>query len=115
MNKNISNAIYEKAFENCHKYDIRTTANAMIGLPFETESNILETAMFLKKLNARSVSLAIFAPYHGTRLRDLCVENGFIEDKIYEEIGINNSSLLNMPQLSKEKIEELYYKFKDLL
>ena len=115
LNKNISNAIYEKAFENCHKYDIRTTANAMIGLPFETESNILETAMFLKKLNARSVSLAIFAPYHGTRLRDLCVENGFIEDKIYEEIGINNSSLLNMPQLSKEKIEELYYKFKDLL
>lgn len=114
LNKKISNEAYEQAFKNCHEYDIRTTANIMIGLPFETEENILESAAFCKKLEARSLSLSIFAPYHGTKLRDICLENGFIEDKIYDEIAIINDSVLTMPQLSKEKIKELYYKFNEL-
>jgi anaerobic magnesium-protoporphyrin IX monomethyl ester cyclase len=115
LNKNISNLVYEKAFEICHKHGIRTTANIMMGLPFETEENILESARFCKKVHAKSLSLAIFAPYYGTKLRDICVENGFMEDKLYEEISIVNHSILNMPQLSKNKIEELYYKFNDLV
>jgi radical SAM superfamily enzyme YgiQ (UPF0313 family) len=115
LNKNISNSVYEKAFDNCHKHNIRTTANVMIGLPFETEENIMESASFCKKLNAKSVSLAIFAPYHGTRLRGICVEKGYIDDKVYEHIAIINASILTMPQLSKNKIEDLYYKFKELV
>jgi len=115
LNKNISNAVYKKAFENCHKYDIRTTANVIIGLPFETEENILESALFCRKLNAKSISLAIFAPYHGTKLRDICVQEGYIEDKIHDQIATINASILTMPQLTKEKIEYLYYKFKDLV
>ena len=34
---------------------------------------------------------------------------------ISEDIAIINRSILNMPQLSKEKIEELYLKFNDLV
>ena len=115
LNKKIPNSVYEQAFANCNKYDIRTTANIMIGLPFETEENIIESAEFCKKLKARSISLAIFAPYHGTKLREICVENGFMKDKIYEDIAIINHSVLNMPQLSKEKIEELYHLFNSLV
>lgn len=115
LNKNISNSVYKKAFGSCHKYGIRTTANIIIGLPFETEENILESANFCKKLKARSISLAIFAPYYCTKLREICIENGFIEDKYNEQIAIINNSILNMPQLSRKKIEELYYKFTDLV
>lgn len=109
LNKKIPNSVYKKAFENCHKYNLRTTANVMIGLPFETEENIYETIDFCKELQTDSISLAVFAPYHGTKLRDLCIENGFIEDKYYEDIATINHSILNMPQLSRERIEELYY------
>lgn len=115
LNKNIPNSVYEKAFEICHEYGIRTTANIMMGLPFETEENILESARFCGKLQAKSLSLSIFAPYQGTRLRDICVENGFMEDRLYDNISVVNHSVLNMPQLSKEKIEELYYKFNNLV
>jgi len=115
LNKNTSNAVYEKGFDNCHKHDLRTTANIMIGLPFETEENVLERARFCRQLRARSISLAIFAPYHGTHLRKICIENGFIEDRLYDDIAIINASILTMPQLSKEKIKSLYYKFKDLV
>lgn len=115
LNKNLPNSVYEKAFANCHKAGIRTTANVMIGLPFETEDDIIETARFCRKVQARSVSLAIFVPYHGTRLRDLCVERGFIEDRMYEEIAIIDRSTLTMPQLSQAKISELYYRFNSLV
>ena len=115
LNKNITNDVYEKAFANCHKYDIRTTANVMIGLPFETEENIIESANFCRKLQAKSLSLSIFAPYHGTVLRDVCIEEAYIENTISGDIAIINRSILNMPQLSKEKIEELYLKFNSLV
>lgn len=114
LNKNISNSTYKLAFKNCHKYHLRTTANIMIGLPFETEENILESINFCRELATDSVSLAIFAPYYGTKLRDVCIKNGFIEDRYNEEIATINHSILKMPQISKEKIEELYYKFSNL-
>ncbi len=115
LNKHIPNSVYEKAFANCHKYDIRTTTNVMIGLPFETEENIFETIAFCKKINTMSISISIFAPYYGTRLRDLCVENGYMEDRYYDNISVNYSSILKMPQISKERLEELYYKFNSLV
>jgi radical SAM superfamily enzyme YgiQ (UPF0313 family) len=115
LNKNLPNSVYERAFANCHKANMRTTANVMIGLPFETEADIVETAHFCRKVQARSLSLAIFVPYHGTHLRDLCIEHGFIEDRMYEEIAIIDQSTLTMPQLSQEKIRELYYRFNSLV
>lgn len=115
LNKNIPNSVYETAFAICHKHGIRTTANIMMGLPFETEENILESAQFCRKLQARSLSLSIFAPYQGTKLRKICVENGFMEDRPYDDIATINHSILNMPQLSSKKIEEFYYKFNGLV
>ena len=115
LNKRIPDSVFIKAFDLCNKYKIRTTAYIMIGLPFETEEDILVSAEFCKKLKAESIAISIFAPYHNTKLWEVCVKNGFIEEKYYENISVNNSSILNMPQLSKEKIEELYYKFNDLV
>ncbi len=115
LNKHIPNSVYEKAFANCHKYGIRTTTNVMIGLPFETEENIFETIAFCKKIDTMSISLSVFAPYYGTRLRDICIENGYMEDRYYDNISVNYSSILKMPQISKERLEELYYKFNSLV
>jgi radical SAM superfamily enzyme YgiQ (UPF0313 family) len=115
LDKMIPNATYERAFANCRKFKIRTTAYVMIGLPFETEKDIFTTAEFCKKLDAESIVVSIFAPYYGTKLREVCVNNCFMEDRYYENISINNASILNMPQLPKEKIEELYYKFNSLV
>jgi len=42
-------------------------------------------------------------------------EQGFIEDKYYEDISVNYSTILKMPQLSKERLEELYYQFNSLV
>ena len=115
LNKGIPNRIYKQAFDNCHKYDIRTTANVMIGLPFETEELIRESADFCRELKARSISLSIFTPFQGTKLRQVCIDNGFMEDKIYDDISIRKDSVLDMSQLSKERIRELYDEFNGMV
>jgi anaerobic magnesium-protoporphyrin IX monomethyl ester cyclase len=115
LNKSVSDKSFEKAFSICNSIGLRTTAYIMIGLPFETEENIMETVNFCKKIKAPSVAVSIFAPYHGTRLRRICLENGFIKDGYNDEISINYHSILSMPQISKHKIEELYYKMNDMI
>jgi len=115
LNKKTPNEVYIQAIENCNKYDIRTTAYVMIGLPFETEKDILITANFCKKLKARSIALSIFAPYRGSVLHDVCVKEGFIQDRYYEDVSVNYSTILEMPQLPKGKLEELYYNFNALV
>lgn len=115
LNKHIKNEVYVRAFDNCQKYKIRTTANVMIGLPMETEENIMETISFCRECNADSIGIAIFAPYYGTKLRDECVEKGLMEDKYYENISFNYKSILKMPQISTEKFEYLYYNFHNLV
>lgn len=115
LNKKTPNSVIENAIANCNKYGIRATAFIMLGIPGETEETIMETVEFCKKIRTPSVTVSIFAPYHGTPLRDLCIREGYIENKYYENIGVNFHSVLNTPQLSSEKLEELYYKFTDLV
>ena len=38
-----------------------------------------------------------------------------MEDKFYEDINMINHSILRMPQISPERIVELYLKFNDLV
>lgn len=87
----------------------------MMGLPFETEENILASADFCKKVKTKSMGISIFVPYHGTKPRKVCVKYGFIEDKYDENISVRYSSVLKMPQLSRKKIDELYYNFNNLV
>lgn len=115
LGKNISDDSFIQAFENCKKCNLNTTVYAMMGLPFETRNDILNTARFCRKLEPSMLSINIFAPYYGTKLREICVKNGFMEDRLHEDIGMNRRSILTMPQISKEGIEELFYSFSDMV
>jgi radical SAM superfamily enzyme YgiQ (UPF0313 family) len=115
LGKKTPDSIYIKAFKNCNKYNIRTTAYIMMGLPFETEEDILLTADFCKRIKTKSIAISIFAPYYGSKLRDICIKEGYMEDRYYEDISVNYTTILDMPQLPREKIEKLYYSFNDLV
>lgn len=99
------------AFNLCRKYGIRTTANNMFGFPFETEEFIFDTIKLNIQANPDSYSLSIFAPYLGTNLYDICVKEGYLKPGIPKRISIIDESILEMPQISKERIRELYFKF----
>lgn len=114
LNKNIKNETLIRAFDNCRKYKVRTTANVMIGLPGETEEEILETAKFCRRCNPNSVGVSIFCPYHGIPLRDECIKMGLMEDQDYNGCAFKSKSVLKMPQISEGRLSELFHDFNSI-
>ena len=49
----------------------------------------------------------IFAPYHGTPLRDLAIKKGYIKDEEICSLSNTSASMLNMPTISKQEISNL--------
>ena len=52
----------------------------MMGFPSETKEDILETLAFIKKIKPSWACLSIFTPYPGTKLYEICREDGTISE-----------------------------------
>ena len=96
----------------CRDYNFRTTANYMIGLPYETEEDVQQTIDFNRKINPPSVAITYFTPFLGTELYDLCVAEGFYSG-FEPHQNVYKYSPLKMPQLSSRRIDELIRIFMD--
>jgi len=57
------------------------------------------------------LTMAIFTPFYGIALRDICVKNGWMADTFYDGISLNAADVLCMPQISKQRIVELHQNF----
>lgn len=100
----------KKSFNLCRKYNLRTTANYMIGLPFETEEDVQSTINFNSELNPPSIAITYFQPFLGTRLYDICIKEGFYKG-FDPEVSVYRESPLDMPQLRPEKILDYVDRF----
>ena len=100
-----------KQFDIIARGKIAFSINNIIGFPDETRELIFETIELNRQLwGYDSLSVSIFTPYHGTELRRLAVQRGYIEDSIITK-HVASSSLLNMPQLSSQEIDGLLKTF----
>lgn len=83
----------------------------MIGSPYETEEDILETAEFIRELTPDTMNLCTFTPYYGTELYDVCVSKGLLpkthDISIYENIGHHNKENYFCLDIPKERYYEL--------
>ena len=59
--------------------------------------------------NIDATGAYVFAPYHGTPLRDLAIQKGYIkeEDVVSLSLSSGSGSMLNMPQLTSTEIAGL--------
>lgn len=108
MRRNISRDVLIRSFNLCHEHGINTQATCIVGLPFETVEMIedsIKTVAALKSVTTYGIN--IFYPYKGTHLRRVCEEHGFMPADDYENFIERRQSILNLPDLSKDKI--LYY------
>lgn len=109
MNRSMSNVVIEKAFSIFHKYKIRSTANFIIGMPYEYEKTFYDSVRLVQKIKPSSYSVNYFQPYQGTKMREVAVELGFIpEDHIIND----SNTCLDMPQFRRERIIHCYENFK---
>ena len=110
LKKVIPMEMIKKAFDLCRKYELRTTANYMMGLPYETEEDCRKTIELNRIINPPSIAVTFFTPFIGTDLYDVCIKEGFykpFQENVYEYPP------LQMHQLPQEKILSLVKEFTD--
>ena len=106
----VSNDLQIRAFEMVADKKYTTVANSIIGMPDENRDLIFDTIKLVRKLpkSIDATGAFIFAPYHGTALRDTAIQKGYIKDEdICSVSNTANESMLNMPTISKEEITGL--------
>jgi len=91
LNKGLSHEDNIRGINMANNAKILTCSSFMIGLPGETENDILNTIDFAKKSNLTFAVFPIFEPFKGTPIFEKCKEMG--EWKIIE--GKSNQLLLN--------------------
>ena len=82
LNKGITNEKIKKAFDICKKYDINTYVYMMIGIPTETEKDIMETMKFLAIIRPRIIRPTFLCPVKGTQIYDYCVEHKLLSKNV---------------------------------
>ena len=87
--------------------NIAFSVNNIIGFPDETRELAFDTIELNRLFGSDSVSCSVLVPFHGTDLRRLAEEKGYIAPNIICTTTNSNESMLDMPQWSKEDITQL--------
>ena len=122
LKRNVSDEVQIRAFEMIADKKYTSCANSIIGMPDETRELIFDTIKFVRKLpkSIDATGAFIFAPYHGTPLRELAIQKGYLrDDEIVSSFNYTTSdhSMLRMPTISQQEISglsrafSLYVKF----
>jgi len=107
-------------FNLISEYGIRTTANAMVGTPGETEADLYETVKLTKRMKPSSYSYSFVAPYMGTPIHLLAKDQKLIETEtqpgfngMAKEIGMRKGVMIKNPYITNERIIEIVGNFVD--
>jgi radical SAM superfamily enzyme YgiQ (UPF0313 family) len=97
----------ERAFEILRRHKkIISGACFMMGFPSETREEIFQTISLCRRIRPDEMLVNIFQPLPGQKLRDLCVEKGYIDEEA-KSCFFTDHSILKMPQISQKEITNL--------
>lgn len=99
------------------KYNFTYSLNNIVGFPTETPELHMDTVRLNRLLKPHSASCSTFTPFHGTPLRALSLEKGYLKDPDLIAPTNTERSILDMPQFTADQIYgkartfNLYLKF----
>ncbi len=109
LDRQVSTKRIIDAFACCDEAGIKTLSYNMIGLPFETRGQILDTIKLNARVRPKVAHVSIFYPYPGTKAYYMCEREGFLTDKhidtYYED------SVLQQESVSAEQLRALRRRF----
>lgn len=85
LRKNITDTEIRNAFIWCRQLGIRTIGYFMFGTPSETKDEIIRTIEYAKDISPDIAHFCITAPYPGTDLYRIGVEQGYFAPGFWEE------------------------------
>ena len=114
--RNVSDELYLEKADILNNSGIPYSLNIVIGFPDETREMVMKGAKLIKQIGGNdSLSVSIFIPYHGTVLRNIAIEKGYLDRNWTSGHGyLVNGSPLKMPKpfLQNDEITDLANKFK---
>lgn len=110
-NRPISNDQIISACAHLKKHGIRVGTFNMVGLPDETERDILDTIDLNRRIGADYAEASIFQPYPGTSITEFCRTNGYLEDGAEQCEGEYAKSVLKGTPAFKQKVLVLHRLF----
>lgn len=96
------------------KAGVGVHAHVFVGAPYESEVSVAETLDLLARLDLQEVTPRVYYPVPGTRSAEMCADNGWISGR-GEENFFAARSVLDMPSLPAERINEIARHFDSLL
>jgi len=109
LNRIMTNQQIVDAFDMARELGIKTRAYNMVGLPHETREMVRETIELNWRANPDQVAVFYFYPYKGTKLFDLCKEEGLISRR--EATGYVDGSVLDLPTITRKELDKVYNEF----
>jgi len=110
LNRKVSNQSIIDGVGLLKKTGIMVTVNNIVGFPEETRELAFDTINLNRDLDVYAHNAYYFTPYHGTPLRELCVERGYISEG-QQTINITKDTVLDMPQFPLDEIRGLIRTF----
>lgn len=110
LGRNFSNEDIIKVFDISKKIGVKTFSFNMIGVPGETPETIKETINLNRRIMPDKMQATVFYPYAGTVLGDRCLKEGYIKKN--HEDSYMEKSILELPTVSKRKVEKAVKNFK---
>jgi radical SAM superfamily enzyme YgiQ (UPF0313 family) len=104
-----SNQKLIELFSMVEESGIPFSINLIIGMPGETREMIMDTVHLVRQIGGfDTITVSIFTPYHGTVLRTVAVDKGWLNGN-YITTHTTSSSALNMPKpyISSSEIDGL--------
>lgn len=98
-------------FDMIHESGLNYHTYNLIGLPYETKEDIFETIRLNKRAKIQSVGVAFYIPYEGTKLKELCVEKGWLKDDNESQYSLREFSALRMPQITDKELRHMMKHF----
>ena len=111
LQRNISNQRLCESFRQTQAAGILATANYMLGIPGETAADIEATLSLHDELKPDDFGYFVFYPYPGTSLFKLCVDRGYMPERLYDFPAHHHGSVLKLPDLTAGEIEHYYNRF----
>lgn len=109
LRRKISNEEIVRRFDMIADSGISFSVNLIIGMPGETRELVMDTVELARSIRGYdTITSFIFTPYHGTPLRRVAAENGWLDPKTITRHNTSRS-LLRMPPpyLNADEIDGL--------
>ena len=104
LNRKVSNERLVNAFHLCREFGIRTYAYNMLGIPYETKEQMLETLKLNALCGIEVSQTSIFYPYQGTELYNISRDSNLITAR-------NLETYFSDTQLNFKEDERIFINF----